>query len=143
MQIPQDIIETIRDRVDIVDVVSQYVDLRRTGSSFKGLCPFHDEKTPSFTVSQDKQFYHCFGCEAHGTAIGFLMEYEHMDGVSFPEAVRALGKRVGVEVPDRPDPGAEQRRDRNAAVYRTNAFAARFYHRELVESPGVSSISIC
>jgi DNA primase len=135
LQIPQDTIETIRDRVDIVDVVAQYVDLRRTGSSFKGLCPFHDEKTPSFVVSPEKQIFHCFGCQKGGNVFTFLME---MEGVSFPEAVRALGRRVGVEVVSRDDPGAKERRSRNEAMYKANAFAARLYHRELTQSSGAA-----
>lgn len=131
MQIPQEIIDTVRDRVDIVDVVAQYVDLKRTGSSFKGLCPFHDEKTPSFVVSPERQIFHCFGCQKGGNIFTFLME---IDGVSFPEAVRTLANRVGVEVPDRPDPSAGERRQRNDALFEANAFAARFYHSQLAES---------
>ncbi len=135
MQIPQDTIETIRDRVDITDLVSQYVDIKRTGSSFKGLCPFHDEKTPSFVVSPEKQIFHCFGCQKGGNVFTFLME---MEGVSFPEAVRALGKRVGVEVESRDDPGSGERRSRNEAMYKANAFTARLYHDELVDSRGAA-----
>lgn len=136
MQIPQDTIETIRDRVDIVDIVAQYVDLKRTGSSFKGLCPFHDEKTPSFVVSPEKQIFHCFGCQKGGNVFTFLME---MDGVSFPDAVRALGKRVGVEVVSRSGRDADAERSRNEALFRANAFAGRFYHRQLTDSKGAEA----
>jgi len=94
--IPKQFIDDLLLRVDIVDVIDAYVPLKKAGKDYKACCPFHDEKTPSFTVSATKQFYHCFGCGTHGTAIGFLMEYEHM---SFPEAVEALAARAGLEVP--------------------------------------------
>ena len=85
--IPQSFIEDLLARVDVVDVVESYVPLKRSGSNFSARCPFHNEKTPSFTVSQTKQFYHCFGCGAHGTAISFLMEYQ---GMGFIDAVKDL-----------------------------------------------------
>ena len=101
--IPQDFIDDLVARADIVEVIGKRVQLKKAGREFKACCPFHDEKTPSFTVSPAKGFYHCFGCGAHGTAIGFLMEYEHM---SFVEAVESLANLMGVEVPreqsDRP-----------------------------------------
>jgi DNA primase len=129
VQIPQDTIDTIRERTDIAEVVAQYVDLRRTGSNFKGLCPFHQEKTPSFIVSPDKQIYHCFGCDKGGNVFNFLME---MDGVTFPEAVRQLGQKCGVEVEFRQIP--EEQRSKNEARFDANAFAARFYHRMLTDN---------
>ena len=101
--IPQDFIDDLVARADIVEVVGRRVPLKKAGREFKACCPFHDEKTPSFTVSPNKGFYHCFGCGAHGTALGFLMEFDHMD---FPQAVEALAQSMGVEVPrdesDRP-----------------------------------------
>jgi DNA primase len=101
--IPQDFIDDLIARADIVEVVGKRIQLKKAGREFKACCPFHDEKTPSFTVSPGKGFYHCFGCGAHGTAIGFLMEYEHM---SFVEAIESLANIMGVEVPrsesDRP-----------------------------------------
>lgn len=101
--IPQDFIDDLIARADIVEVVGKRIQLKKAGREFKACCPFHDEKTPSFTVSPAKGFYHCFGCGAHGTAIGFLMEYEHM---SFVEAIEAIAGMLGVEVPrsesDRP-----------------------------------------
>lgn len=127
MQIPQETIDNIRDRTDIAEIVSQYVELRRTGSNFKGLCPFHQEKTPSFVVSPDKQIYHCFGCGQGGNVFNFLME---IDGVSFPEAVRILGRKCGIEVEYRQI--SEEDRSKNEARYRANLFAARFYHQKLV-----------
>ena len=94
--IPQDFIDDLIARADIVDVVGRRVPLKKAGREFKACCPFHDEKTPSFTVSPAKGFYHCFGCGAHGTAIGFLMEFDHMD---FVEAIESLAHSMGVEVP--------------------------------------------
>jgi len=101
--IPQDFIDDLIARADVVEVIGKRIQLKKAGREFKACCPFHDEKTPSFTVSPGKGFYHCFGCGAHGTAIGFLMEYEHM---SFVEAIESLANVMGVDVPrdetDRP-----------------------------------------
>jgi len=120
-RIPQSFINDLIDRVDIVDVIGARVDLKRAGANHKGLCPFHNEKTPSFSVNRDKQFYHCFGCEAHGTAIGFLMEY---DGLTFPEAVESLAAMVGVEVPR--ERGGGPQRDNTALYEVLEAADARF-----------------
>lgn len=102
-RIPQDFIDDLIARTDIVEVIGRRVPLKKAGREFKACCPFHDEKTPSFTVSPAKGFYHCFGCGAHGTAVGFLMDFDHMD---FVEAIEALANTMGVEVPrdqtDRP-----------------------------------------
>ena len=95
--IPQSFIDDLLQRVDVHDVVGRYVKLKKAGANLLGLCPFHNEKSPSFTVSPTKQFYHCFGCGVHGTAITFLIEYS---GLSFPEAVRELAQTVGMTVPD-------------------------------------------
>lgn len=95
--IPESFVQDLLARVDIVDVVGQYVQLRKGGANLLGLCPFHNEKSPSFTVSPTKQFYHCFGCGAHGTAISFLIEHT---GASFPEAVRSLASSCGLAVPE-------------------------------------------
>ena len=106
-RIPQQFIDDLLERVDIVDVIDTRVNLRKSGKNYSALCPFHDEKSPSFSVNPDKQFYYCFGCGAGGNAIGFLMEYEHM---SFPDAVAALAQDAGLAVPesantpDRPRP---------------------------------------
>ncbi len=94
--IPEHFIQELLNRIDIVDVIDGYVPLKKAGANHVACCPFHGEKTPSFTVSPTKQFYHCFGCGAHGTAIGFLMEYQ---GVSFVEAIETLAQRVGIKVP--------------------------------------------
>ena len=98
--IPQSFISDLLNRVDIVDVVGRYVQLKKGGANFMGLCPFHNEKSPSFTVSPTKQFYHCFGCGAHGTSIGFLIEYS---GMGFVDAVKDLAQNVGMVVPEADD----------------------------------------
>ncbi|MEM6809735.1 MAG: DNA primase [Pseudomonadota bacterium] len=95
-RIPQSFIDDLVARADIVEVLGSRIELRKGGREYKALCPFHNEKSPSFTVSPDKGFYHCFGCGAHGTALGFLMEHDHL---SFPEAVEELAGMMGVEVP--------------------------------------------
>jgi len=108
-RIPQQFIDDLLNRVDIVEVVDSRVPLKKKGKEYTACCPFHSEKTPSFTVSQGKQFYHCFGCKANGSAIGFLMEYEHL---SFPEAIEELARSQGVDVPyeggQRPDPAVKK-----------------------------------
>ncbi|MFJ4288904.1 DNA primase [Cupriavidus sp. NPDC089707] len=134
--IPQSFIQDLLNRVDIVDVVGKYVQLKKGGANFMGLCPFHNEKSPSFTVSPTKQFYHCFGCGAHGSAIGFLMEYS---GQSYPEAVRELAQSVGMTVPeerDRLPPGqrAEQQA-RSVALSDAMTRATDFFRRQLRTAP--------
>ena len=94
--IPQDFIDDLIARADVVEIIGRRIQLKKAGKEFKACCPFHDEKSPSFTVSSAKGFYHCFGCGAHGTAIGFLMEYDHM---SFVDAIESLASTMGVEVP--------------------------------------------
>jgi DNA primase len=104
-RIPQSFIDEVLNRTDIVEVVDTRVPLKKAGREFKACCPFHNENTPSFTVSQVKQFYHCFGCGEHGTAITFLMDYEHME---FVEAVEELARRAGLEVPREAGAGHSQ-----------------------------------
>ncbi|NIM19108.1 MAG: DNA primase [Candidatus Latescibacteria bacterium] len=128
MPIPQETIESIRDRADIVEVVSRYLELRRSGRNFRALCPFHEEKTPSFFVSPERQTFHCFGCGTGGNVFSFVME---MEGISFPEAVRSLGRQYGVEVVTRAIPESE--RTKNEALYEANAFAATWYRRALLD----------
>jgi len=126
--IPQGFVQELLNRVDIVDVVERQVPLKRAGANFVACCPFHSEKTPSFTVSATKQFYHCFGCGAHGTAIGFLMDF---GGLSFPEAVRELAARVGMDVPeDRLEP----RPSRAAGLHEVLLEATRYYREQLKHS---------
>src|SRR6478736_6105402 len=95
--IPRDFIDQLLNRVELVDLIDSRVTLRKkSGSNYFACCPFHNEKSPSFSVSQSKQFYYCFGCGAHGNAIDFLMQSDHM---SFPEAIEALARHAGMEVP--------------------------------------------
>jgi DNA primase len=131
--IPQSFIQDLLARVDIVEVIDRYVKLKRSGANYSACCPFHSEKSPSFTVSPTKQFYHCFGCGAHGTAIGFMMEY---GGMGFVEAVKDLAQNVGMQVPEAPRSAEAQRRaeegpDLHGALLR----AAQFYRAQLKESP--------
>lgn len=130
-RIPKQFIDEVLLRADIFEVIDARVPLKKAGKDYKACCPFHDEKSPSFTVSPTKQFYHCFGCGAHGTAIGFLMEYEHM---SFPEAVEELAGRVGLTLPKEAQ-GAVTRTDAAPDLLRGLEEAARYYRSQLRESP--------
>ena len=96
-RIPEDTLQTVRDRVDLVELVGRYVALKKAGRSYKGLCPFHHEKTPSFTVSPDRGSFHCFGCGEGGNAFAFLMRLENL---TFPEAVRSLAAQHGIAIPE-------------------------------------------
>jgi len=127
-RIPQHFIDDLVARADIVEIIGGRVPLKKAGREFKGLCPFHGEKTPSFTVSPGKQFYHCFGCGAHGTALGFLMDYDHMD---FVEAVESLAALVGVEVPHE---HSEARDGGQGDLYQLLESAAEFFWSELKTS---------
>ncbi len=129
-QIPQSFIDELLARTDIVELIDGHVSLRKAGKNHLACCPFHDEKTPSFTVSQDKQFYHCFGCGANGTAIGFLMEYRQL---GFVEAVEELAGRVGLEIPR--TAGYAAAKDNFAVLYDLLEAAARFYRQQLRTHP--------
>jgi DNA primase len=129
--IPQGFIQDLLARVDIVDVIGRYVALKKAGRNYVGLCPFHGEKTPSFTVSPSKQFFHCFGCGAHGSAIGFLMDHR---GLAYVEAIRELAQQVGMQVPQdsaRDREGATRIRGLTEALER----ASDYYRRKLKETP--------
>ncbi|MQA21249.1 DNA primase [Rugamonas rivuli] len=130
--IPQSFISDLLNRVDIVDVVGRYVQLKKGGANFMGLCPFHSEKSPSFTVSPTKQFYHCFGCGAHGTSIGFLIEYS---GMGFVDAVKDLAQNVGMVVPEQDDkiPPAQRAQMAAQSLALTEAMtrASEFYRSQL------------
>jgi len=130
--IPQSFISDLLNRVDIVDVVGRYVQLKKGGANFMGLCPFHNEKSPSFTVSPTKQFYHCFGCGAHGTSIGFLIEYS---GMGFVDAVKELAQNVGMVVPEQDDkiPPAQRAQMQAQSLALTEAMtkACDFYRAQL------------
>ena len=132
--IPDSFKQDLLNRVDIVDVVSRYVQLKKGGANYLGLCPFHGEKTPSFTVSPAKQFYHCFGCGEHGNAIGFLMAY---GGMGYVDAVKELAASVGMQVPDeRPRTQDEIAREERATdLYGVMEKAMAFYRAELKKAP--------
>ncbi|HZF81862.1 MAG TPA: DNA primase, partial [Burkholderiaceae bacterium] len=137
MAIPPSFIQELIARADIVEIVGRYVQLKKGGANFMGLCPFHGEKSPSFSVSPTKQFYHCFGCGAHGNAIGFLMEH---GGMGFREAVQDLAGQYGLEVPE--DDASPAERERAAAQRQKQATlsdvlekAGEAYRKLLRQSP--------
>ncbi len=134
-RIPQSFIDELMARVDIVEVIERRVPLKKAGRDYTACCPFHSEKTPSFTVSPSKQFYHCFGCGAHGTAIGFLMEYEHME---FVDAVEELARAVGLEVPR--EAGGRAASDRGEGLYDILAEADRFFRHQLRQPAGRAAV---
>ncbi|MBV34672.1 MAG: DNA primase [Rickettsiales bacterium] len=133
--IPQQFIQELLARVDIVDLIDSRLPLKKAGSNYKACCPFHGEKTPSFSVSQDKQFYHCFGCGAHGNAIGFIMEYDRLE---FPDAVEELASSLGMEVPR--DENAPNRPKVDVSLYDLMEKIAKFYQRQLTTPLGKPAI---
>ena len=127
--IPQSFIDDLLDRLDIVDVVDSRVKLRKSGKNYSACCPFHDEKSPSFTVSPDKQFFYCFGCGASGNALGFIMDYERL---SFPEAVENLAHLAGLDVPREVKSEAQvQREQERKNIYDLLEKANHFYQHQL------------
>lgn len=131
--IPQSFIADLLNRIDIVDVVGQYVSLKKAGGNFQGLCPFHNEKSPSFSVSPSKQFYHCFGCGAHGSAIGFLMEYS---GLTYVEAIEDLARSAGLDVPkEERKPGQIAAMAQSIALTEVMERASQWYIQQLKNSP--------
>jgi len=129
--IPDEIVREVRERAAILDVVSDYVGLKKAGANYLGLCPFHAEKTPSFTVNPVKGMFHCFGCGVGGDVVSFVMR---MEGLPFPEALRALARRVGVEIEDRPLTTREKRfADERETLYQLHEIATRFYEKILLE----------
>src|SRR5574340_1067934 len=131
--IPQSFIQDLLNRLDIVEVVQRYIPLKKAGANYVACCPFHSEKSPSFTVSQTKQFYHCFGCGAHGTAIGFVMEHA---GYGFVEAIEQLAGSVGLEVPnERPAAGEAYQKNVAPDLYDLMQSATRYYREQLKRSP--------
>ena len=128
-RIPPEFIQQLLARVDLAELIGRYVPLKKAGAEFKACCPFHNEKTPSFTVSPRKGFYHCFGCGAHGTAISFLMEYARF---SFPDAVEELAKQTGLQVPRTGGDGAP--RQELDPLYDCMEAACQFYQKELTRS---------
>jgi DNA primase len=129
--ISEDKLEEIRTRADIVEVIGAHVRLKRAGRNFVGLCPFHNEKTPSFSVNSERGFFHCFGCGAGGTVFNFVMRTE---GLSFPEAIESLARRYGVTLPERGSETGPGAGERDAAL-RANQTAAEFFAHVLWKTP--------
>ena len=121
-------IEEVRQANDIVDVISQYVHLKRSGRNFFGLCPFHNEKSPSFSVSPDKQIFHCFGCGVGGNVFTFLSRIE---GINFVEAVQTLAERANIQLPTFENNVDKAKEELKAKVYKVNEYAAQYYHENL------------
>ena len=134
MYFSEEFVEEVRSKNDIVDVISGYVKLQKKGSSYFGLCPFHNEKSPSFSVSRQKQMYYCFGCGAGGNVFTFIMEYENY---SFVEALRMLAQRVGMEIPEMEySKEAKERADLKNTLLEVNKLAAKYFYAQLKAEQG-------
>lgn len=131
-RIPEDVVDAVRKELDVVDVISEYMQLKKQGRNFTGLCPFHGEKTPSFSVSQEKQLYHCFGCGAGGNVFTFVMEYE---GLSFMEAILKLAPKTSVTLPEINMEEQVQPKQEEKSWYKGHELAMKMYHHLLVSSP--------
>jgi DNA primase len=140
-KIAPELLQKIKDTVNIIEVIGEHVVLRKSGSNYSGLCPFHSERTPSFSVSENKQLYHCYGCKRGGDLVSFVME---MQGVSFPEAVEELAERGRIPLPknwgassqgEKEDQHQKERREKQALAFKLNRFAAAFFHQGLRNSP--------
>lgn len=129
--IPREKLDEITNRIDLVSLITEYVPLKKSGSNYKGLCPFHEEKTPSFMVSPEKQIFHCFGCGEGGNLFGFLMKVESLP---FPEAAERLAKRAGVDLGPQ-EKGYREKQEQKDLLYRINQYAAWFYADNL-KKPG-------
>jgi len=129
--IPNDVIDKVIERSDIVEIIGNYTALKKAGRNFKALCPFHNEKTPSFVVNPDKQIFHCFGCGVGGNAVGFLMRQEHLE---FPEAVRFLANKAGVVIPEAESSSPSPSRQLRDEILKVNALAADHFHGILLTS---------
>lgn len=135
MKFPQDFIDRVRESSNIVDIIGQYVQLRRTGGNHQGLCPFHNEKSPSFSVSEDKQVYHCFGCKASGNVFSFVQNYQ---GLTFREAIEYLASRAGIPIPEATSASSAKSNaapDAKQTFLKINALAASYFHNELQRLP--------
>ncbi len=130
--IPQSFIDDLLNRTDILDVVSSRIQLKKTGKNYSACCPFHKEKTPSFTVSPDKQFYYCFGCGAGGNALGFIMDHDNLD---FPQAVEELAKRAGMDIPREDGRRGKPRQPTDSPLYPLLTAAADYYRQALKSHP--------
>lgn len=130
--IPQEFIDQLLDRIDIVDLIDGFVPLKKAGANYKACCPFHGEKTPSFTVSRDKQFYHCFGCGAHGTAITFLMEHNNME---FRDAVQTMAQQAGMEIPEQGVSSNKKKSADGIDLYQLLTKVSQHYEQALKSHP--------
>jgi len=129
--INEDFVEKLKYNVDIVDIISDYVPLKKAGNNYKGLCPFHQEKTASFNVNPDKQFYYCFGCGAGGDVISFLMDLEN---TTFRETLKILADHSGMVMPANDNPYYHKQREEKERIFRLNKLTAKFYHYLLLNS---------
>ena len=130
MRYSDEILEEVKDTNDIVEVISQYVHLKRSGRNYFGLCPFHNEKSPSFSVSPDKQIFHCFGCGVGGNVITFVSKIE---GIGFKEAIETLAERANIKLPTIENNVDSKKEELKSKVYKVNAFAAEYYHKRLYQ----------
>ena len=135
--IPQSFIDNLLSRTDIVDVVDQRVPLKKQGNNYTACCPFHQEKTPSFSVNQERQFYYCFGCGAGGNAIGFIMDYDKVD---FPIAVENLAKDAGLEVPHEESKTQQTKTKVDTSLYDVHSDANHYYQTQLRKHPQKQTI---
>ena len=131
MRYSDEILDDVKSSNDIVDVISQYVSLKRSGRNYFGLCPFHNEKSPSFSVSPDKQIFHCFGCGVGGNVISFISKIE---GIGFKEAIEVLAEKANIKLPSIENSVDSKKEELKAKVYKVNNFTAEYYHKKLYES---------
>ena len=130
--IPQSFIDELLNRVDIVEVIDRHVTLKKSGKNYQACCPFHQEKTPSFSVNPERQFFHCFGCRESGNAVGFLMKFQNL---GFPEAVESLARDAGMEVPRQESPAASPARRRATRTVRMPETGERLLPRPIAQAP--------
>ena len=131
LYIIEDTINQIKDQVNIVDIIGEYVPLKKSGQSYKALCPFHTEKTPSFVVNPQKAIFHCFGCGVGGNVFNFLMKFK---GIGFPDAVRLLGERVGIHIET--DGQMGEKKNKVDILYKINKTASSFFIGNLLSEKG-------
>ena len=130
MRYSDEILDEVKSSNDIVDVISQYISLKRSGRNYFGLCPFHNEKSPSFSVSPDKQIFHCFGCGVGGNVISFISKIE---GIGFKESIEVLAERANIKLPTLDNSIDSKKEELKAKVYKVNIFTAEYYHKKLYE----------
>ena len=130
MRYSDEILDEVKSSNDIVDVISQYISLKRSGRNYFGLCPFHNEKSPSFSVSPDKQIFHCFGCGVGGNVISFISKIE---GIGFKESIEVLAERANIKLPTIDNSIDSKKEELKAKVYKVNIFTAEYYHKKLYE----------